>query len=131
MSIASEVERIARGKALVAAAVTEKGVETPAGATFQQIAENVAAIESGGGGNKTVKYNFLILSGAEGDIVYCRTSLTDIVLTSVIGTGRPDTTFTIDVLENSMIVSSVEFANQKPDYTLYNNTYIYIANIAK
>lgn len=48
MSIASEVERIARGKALVAAAVTEKGVETPAGATFQQIAENVAAIESGG-----------------------------------------------------------------------------------
>ena len=61
MSIASEVERIARGKALVAAAVTEKGVETPAGATFQQIAENVAAIESGGGGNKTVKYNFLIL----------------------------------------------------------------------
>mgnify|MGYP003377437044 CR=1 FL=1 len=129
MSIASEVERIAQGKALVAAAVTEKGVETPAGATFQQIAENVAAIESGG--NKTVKYNFLILSGAEGDIVYCRTSLTDIVLTSVIGTGRPGTTFTIDVLENSMIVSSVEFANQKPDYTLYNNTYIYIANIAK
>lgn len=48
MSIASEVERIAQGKALVAAAVTEKGVETPAGATFQQIAENVAAIESGG-----------------------------------------------------------------------------------
>lgn len=36
------------GKALVAAAVTEKGVETPADATFQQIAENVAAIESGG-----------------------------------------------------------------------------------
>lgn len=37
------------GKALVAAAVTEKGVETPADATFQQIAENVAAIVSGGG----------------------------------------------------------------------------------
>lgn len=39
---------VTAGKALVAAAVTEKGVETPADATFQQIAENVAAIESGG-----------------------------------------------------------------------------------
>ena len=40
---------VTAGKALVAAAVTEKGVETPADATFQQIAENVAAIASGGG----------------------------------------------------------------------------------
>lgn len=39
---------VTAGKALVAAAVTEKGVETPADATFQQIAKNVAAIESGG-----------------------------------------------------------------------------------
>lgn len=40
---------VTAGKALVAAAVTEKGVETPPDATFQQIAENVAAIASGGG----------------------------------------------------------------------------------
>lgn len=43
---------VTAGKALVAAAVTEKGVETPADATFQQIAENVAAIASGGGGQE-------------------------------------------------------------------------------
>lgn len=39
---------VTAGKALVAAAVTEKGVETPADATFQQISDNIAAIESGG-----------------------------------------------------------------------------------
>lgn len=39
---------VANGKAGIAAAITEKGVTTAADATFQTMADNVAAIESGG-----------------------------------------------------------------------------------
>lgn len=38
---------ITSGKAAIASAITEKGVATAADATFQQMAENVAAIETG------------------------------------------------------------------------------------
>lgn len=46
---------ITSGKAAIASAITEKGVATAADATFQQMAENVAAIETGGGIFATVK----------------------------------------------------------------------------
>lgn len=39
---------VSEGKSTIAAAVTDKGVETAADATFQQMAENIGAIESGG-----------------------------------------------------------------------------------
>lgn len=42
------------GKAAIATAITEKGVATAADATFQQLAENVAAISSGGAESATV-----------------------------------------------------------------------------
>lgn len=38
---------ITSGKAAIASAITEKGVATASDATFQQMAENVAAIETG------------------------------------------------------------------------------------
>lgn len=38
---------VSEGKSLIAAAVTDKGVETAADATFQQMAENISAIETG------------------------------------------------------------------------------------
>lgn len=41
---------ITDGKALIAAAVTDKGVETAANATFQQIAGNIGQIETGSSG---------------------------------------------------------------------------------
>lgn len=51
---------ITSGKAAIATAITEKGVATAADATFQQLAENVAAIESGGGsGTATVTINLV------------------------------------------------------------------------
>lgn len=40
---------VTNGKSLIAAAVTDKGVETAADATFQQMATNIGAIETGGG----------------------------------------------------------------------------------
>lgn len=39
---------VSEGKSLLAGAITDKGVSTSADDTFQQMAENVAAIESGG-----------------------------------------------------------------------------------
>ena len=51
--IASEINTLKKsvsdGKTLVATAITDKGVETAADATFAVMAENVRAIESGGG----------------------------------------------------------------------------------
>ena len=41
---------VSEGKALIASAVTDKGVDTAADATFQQIHDNILAIEAGGGG---------------------------------------------------------------------------------
>lgn len=56
MSIATDAQRInnalsavTSGKAAIAAAITAKGVETAQNATFAEIAENIGAIESGGG----------------------------------------------------------------------------------
>lgn len=40
---------ITSGKAAIASAITEKGVTTAADATFQQMATNIGAIETGGG----------------------------------------------------------------------------------
>lgn len=41
---------VSEGKSLLAGAITDKGVSTSANDTFQQMANNVAAIETGGGG---------------------------------------------------------------------------------
>jgi hypothetical protein len=45
---------VGEGKALIASAVTDKGVATADDATFAQMAANIAAIPSGGGGGETV-----------------------------------------------------------------------------
>ena len=50
---------VSEGKSLIAAAVTDKGIETAADATFQQIAGNVAAIASGGGGSSASNWVFI------------------------------------------------------------------------
>lgn len=42
-------QSVSDGKSAVAAAITDKGVETAADATFQQMADNIAAIQTGGG----------------------------------------------------------------------------------
>ena len=43
-----KIEAISDGKSAVAAAITTKGVETAADATFQQMADNIGQIQSGG-----------------------------------------------------------------------------------
>ena len=49
---------VSEGKSAIAAAITDKGVQTAADATFQQMAENVAAIETGSGGTyETILYH--------------------------------------------------------------------------
>lgn len=40
---------VSEGKSAIAAAITDKGVETAADATFQQMANNIGQIQSGGG----------------------------------------------------------------------------------
>lgn len=44
-------QSVSNGKTAIAAAITDKGVETAADATFNTMAENIKAIKSGGGGN--------------------------------------------------------------------------------
>lgn len=48
---------VTSGKAAIAAAITKKGVATAADATFQQIAENIGKIESGGSTSDWVSVN--------------------------------------------------------------------------
>ncbi|MCM1304563.1 MAG: hypothetical protein NC305_13275 [Lachnospiraceae bacterium] len=44
-------QSVSDGKAMLASAITGKGVPTDAGETFQGMAENISAITSGGGGS--------------------------------------------------------------------------------
>lgn len=44
---------VSNGKALVASAITDKGIVTSNDATFETMASNIAAIESGGGSIET------------------------------------------------------------------------------
>lgn len=64
---------VSEGKSLIAAAVTDKGVETAADATFQTIAENIESIETGISINGTLD-NFSVSDGfsvQKGDFVEC------------------------------------------------------------
>ena len=56
---------ITSGKAAIATAITEKGVETAADATFQQMAENIGAIETG---STLAKFMVSVMGSAAGNI---------------------------------------------------------------
>ena len=46
-------QSVSEGKSLIASAITDKGVETDAGANFSEMAGNISKIESSGGGGVT------------------------------------------------------------------------------
>ena len=55
-------QSVSDGKAMIASAITDKGVETDAGATFETMAGNIRAIESGGADSNLIKKLTLINS---------------------------------------------------------------------
>ena len=52
------VDNVGTGKALVAEAITEKGVETAEDATFQEMASNIRKISSGGVTWELIDFNY-------------------------------------------------------------------------
>lgn len=57
-------QSVGNGKSLVASAITDKGVQTDATATFQEMAEHIGQIETGGGsGNINWNVAFVEITG--------------------------------------------------------------------
>lgn len=88
---------VSNGKSLIAGAITDKGVSTSADATFQQMAENIAAIQAGGK-TKIVKFT---ISGEQSFVtVYYSTkdAVKELYMT-------PGTSHEISVVESSIFIA--------------------------
>ena len=96
-------QSVSNGKNLIASAITDKGVETLADATFEQMAENIGGISSGGYSqtNSALGGKGLAVSGDESDEV-----LSD-VITDLFGLTTPlaDTTATISRLDSTTVTT--------------------------
>ena len=96
-------QSVSNGKNLIASAITDKGVETLADATFEQMAENIGGISSGGYSqtNGALGGKGLAVSGDESDEV-----LSD-VITDLFGLTTPlaDTTATISRLDSTTVTT--------------------------
>lgn len=65
-------QSVSDGKTLVASAITDKGVDTQPTATFQEMAENILAIQGsggGGGGSTPIPPNSLKVRGTGGEFI--------------------------------------------------------------
>ena len=96
-------QSVSNGKNLIASAITDKGVETLADATFEQMAENIGGISSGGYSqtNSALGGKGLAVSGDESDEV-----LSD-VITDLFGLTTPlvDTTANISRLDSTTVTT--------------------------
>ena len=96
-------QSVSNGKGLIASAITDKGVETLADATFEQMAENIGGISSGGYSqtNSALGGKGLAVSGEESDEI-----LSD-VITDLFGLTTPlvDTTANISRLDNTTVAT--------------------------
>ena len=96
-------QSVSNGKNLIASAITDKGVETLADATFEQMAENIGGISSGGYSqtNSALGGKGLAVSGDESDEV-----LSD-VITDLFGLTTPlvDTTTNISRLDSTTVTT--------------------------
>lgn len=61
---------VTNGKSLIAAAVTDKGVQTAADATFQTMAENVGKIKTGGGPPSDIDVTISITNESNLELTY-------------------------------------------------------------
>lgn len=64
LAVKEVFQSVSNGKSLIASAITDKGVQTDATATFQEMATNIGQIETGGGsGNVNWSVAFLEKKG--------------------------------------------------------------------
>lgn len=88
-------QSVSNGKSLVASAITDKGVETAADATFETMANNIALIESGGESNETDSADAFYYLGS-GTAKYSSGTYTAMYVAS----GLPD-----DLIDASQVVA--------------------------